>query len=187
MPSAKKPTAKKAAPPVRVPKVPMPADRIPRVIENPTLDDHLAVMARAVFQAGLSWAFIDARWDDYVAAFEGFDCRKVAAYTDVEIDRILEGGTIMKSRPKIAAIVANAAALIQLEGEFGSVAAYQTSFATYGDARADAGKRFKYMGDLNVYYWRFRTMATVPPLEEWMQWQDRDHPRMREMVKFRTN
>ena len=135
-------------------------------------------------QAGLSWAFIDERWDDYLGAFEQFDCRKVAAYTDIDVDRILESGAIMKSRPKIAAIVKNAGALVAIEREFGSVRAYADSFASYDDARKDAQKRFAYMGDLNVYYWRFRTGAAVPPFEEWLRGQERDHPRMREMVSL---
>jgi len=41
---AKKPAAEKIAPPVRVPKRPTPVDRIPRVVENPTVNDHLAII-----------------------------------------------------------------------------------------------------------------------------------------------
>ena len=29
-----------------------------------------AIVTRAVFQAGMSWAFIDARWERYVAEFD---------------------------------------------------------------------------------------------------------------------
>lgn len=177
---AKKPATK--APPVRVPKKPTPPDRIPRVNHRPTLDDHLEIIARAVFQAGLSWALIDAAWPAYREAFEGFDCRKVAAYHPHDVERVLRHEGVMKSKNKAAAIVHNAQALLEVEREFGSVRAYLNSFGAYDAARADAKKRFKYLGDLNVYYWRFRVAAAVPPLEEWMQGQDRDHPRMREMV-----
>jgi 3-methyladenine DNA glycosylase Tag len=178
----KKTAVPKAAPPVRVPKRPTAEDRIPRVIENPTLDDHLAVITRAVMQAGMSWAFIDSRWDDYVTAFENFAIEIVAAYDDTEVDRLMNTDGIIHSKSKIEGTIKNAGALIDIVAEFGSLRAYQESFATYDDARKDAKKRFAFMGDLNTYYWRFRTGATVPDLEEWMKNQERDHPRMREMV-----
>lgn len=165
-----------------MPKRPTPPERIPRVIDDATPADHLAVMTRAVMQAGLSWAFIDARWDDYVAAFDAFDPATVAAYGDIAIDRLMHADGIIHSKSKIEGTIKNARALLEVEREFGSIAAYQRSFADYDAARKDAKARFAFMGDLNTYYWRFRTGASVPDLEEWMQRQDRDHPRMREMV-----
>lgn len=181
MPSKKTP-AKRPAPPLRVPKSATPEERIPRVIEDPTLDDHLEIIAKAVFQAGLSWAFIDARWDTYRAAFHGFALDAVASYGEADLERIAATDGVMKSRAKIAAIVHNARALREAAGTFGSIRAYHASFATFDDARKDAKKRFSYMGDLNVYYWRFRTGAPVPPLEVWLEGQASDHPRIREMV-----
>ncbi len=178
----KKVAAPKAAPPIRIPKRPTAEDRIPRVVENPTLDDHLAVITRAVMQAGMSWAFIEGRWDDYVAAFENFAVAKVAAYDDAQVDRLMNTDGIIHSKSKIEGTIKNARALLDIEREFGSLRAYHESFAAYDDARKDAKKRFAFMGDLNTYYWRFRTGATVPDLEEWMKNQERDHPRMREMV-----
>ena len=43
-------------------------------------------------------------------------------------------------------------------------------------------KRFKFMGDLNVYYFLFRIGQPVPNFEEWLTTIDGDHPKMREMV-----
>ena len=51
--------------------------------------------------------------------------------------------------------------------------------------RRDIAKRFAYMGDLNAYYWLFRTGAPVPEVEGWMERKKRDHPRIREMVSAR--
>jgi hypothetical protein len=178
----KSPKAKKTAPPVRVPKRPTPVDRIPRVIENPSIDDHLAVITRAVMQAGLSWAFIDARWDDYVVAFDGFAVARVAGYAEADVERLMEANGVIRSRSKIEGTIHNARRLLDLEREFGSIRAYQTSFADYDAFRRDTKKHFAYLGDLSTYYWLFRTGAPVPDLEEWMKDQDRDHPRMREMV-----
>ncbi len=133
-------------------------------------------------QAGLSWAFIDARWDDYVRAFEDFDVARVAAYGELDVERLMQADGIIRSRSKIEGTIRNARALLEIEREFGSVRAYQTSFADYDAMRRDTKTRFAYLGDLSTYYWLFRTGAAVPDLEEWMQTQDRDHPRMREMV-----
>jgi 3-methyladenine DNA glycosylase Tag len=133
-------------------------------------------------RAGLSWAFIDARWGAYVKAFGGFDVRAVAAYGDADVDRLMHTADVIHSKAKIAGTIRNARTLLELEREFGSVRAYQDSFADYPTARADAKKRFAYLGDLNTYYWRFLTGASVPDVDDWMKDQDRDHPRIREMV-----
>ena len=126
----KKAQRRKDAPPIRIPKRPTPPDRIPRVVENPTLSDHLAIITRAVMQAGMSWAFIHARWDDYVAAFEGFDVEKVAAYGDMEVDRLMNAGGIIHSKSKIEGTIRNARLLLKLEREYGSIRAYQTRSRT---------------------------------------------------------
>jgi len=142
-------------------------------------------MTRAVMQAGLSWAFIDARWDDHVAGFENFAVDKVAAYGDADVDRLMNADGIVHSKSKVEGTIRNARALIELEREHGSIRAYQTSLADYDALRKDTKKRFAFMGDLSTYYWLFRTGAPVPDLEEWMKGQERDHPRMREMVNAR--
>jgi 3-methyladenine DNA glycosylase Tag len=136
-------------------------------------------------QAGMSWAFIDARWDDYVAAFEGFDVARVAAYGDVDVDRLMNAAGIIHSKSKIEGTIRNARALVELEREHGSISAYQTSFPDYDAIRRDTKARFAFVGDLSTYYWLFRTGTPVPDLEDWMKTQDRDHPRMREMVASR--
>lgn len=133
-------------------------------------------------QAGLSWAYIDTNWEHYVKAFENFDVERVAAYGEMDVDRLMHTDGIIHSKSKIEGTIKNARVLLELERDFGSLRAYQTSFAHYDAARKDANKRLKFMGDLNVYYWRFRTGAAVPDIEEWMIGQGRDHPRMREMA-----
>ncbi len=165
-----------------MPKRPTPPDRIPRVVENPTLNDHLAIITQAIFQASLSWAFIDARWERYVAEFDGFDVEKVAAYDDAAVARLMQAADIVHSRAKIEGTIRNARVLIEIVRRHGSVRRYQTSFDDYAAVKRDMKKRFAFMGDLNTYYWLFRTGVTVPDVETWMKDQGRDHPRMREMV-----
>jgi len=176
-------TPKKTAPPLRASK-PTPPERIPRVIDQPSLDDHLEVMTRAIFQAGLSWAFIDGRWDAFRSAFEDFNLTVIATYGEGEVERIMRADGVVHSRAKIAGTIANARALKALAAEHGDLAAYAKSFPSYDALYADAKKRFAYLGDLSCYYWLFRTSLPVPPFERWMERQDRDHPRMREMVEL---
>ncbi len=152
------------------------------VVENPTLDDHLAIITRAIFQAGLSWALVDAKWALFRQAFDDFAVAKVAAYDATDVARILATPGMIRSARKIAATIRNAQALVAVDREYGSLRAYQTS-AGYDAIRRDVERRFAYMGDANTYYWLYRTAAPVPRFARWMKGQQRDHPRMREMVR----
>jgi 3-methyladenine DNA glycosylase Tag len=151
------------------------------VIEHPTLDDHLAIVTRAVFQAGLSWSLLDAKWERFRQAFDGFAVAAVAAYDERDVARILAAPGLIRSRKKVEATIRNARALLELERAYGSVRAYQTS-ARYAALRLDAAARFAYLGETGVYYWFFRSGAPVPRLGTWIKGQERDHPRLREMV-----
>jgi hypothetical protein len=175
---------KKAAPPPRRAPKPTPPEQIPRTLSQPSLDDHLAIITRAIFQAGLSWALIAARWDAFRTAFDEFRVDVVANYGDGDIERIMAADGVVHARAKIAGTIANARALQTLVAEHGSVAAYVASFADYEALYADAKRRFAFLGDLSCYYWLFRTGFSVPRFERWMAGQDRDHPRMREMVEL---
>jgi 3-methyladenine DNA glycosylase Tag len=150
-------------------------------VASPSLDEHLAIITRAVFQGGLSWAMLDAKWPLFETAFEGFAVAKVAAYGERDVDRIMAVAGMIRSRKKIEATIRNARTLLELAREYGSIRAYQTS-ADYDTLRRDIAKRFAYVGDLNAYYWLFRSGAPVPEVEAWMRTQERDHPRIREMV-----
>jgi hypothetical protein len=161
---------------------PTPQDRIPGPVTQPTLNDHLEVMTRAIFQAGLSWAAIAARWDVFRTAFDGFDIVCVSHYGDFDIERLMATAGVIHSAKKIAATIDNAKTLIAIESDFGSIGAYAAGFTTYAELFADAHERFVFLGDLSCYYWLFRTGNPVPLLETWLAGQPKDHPRMREMV-----
>jgi 3-methyladenine DNA glycosylase Tag len=156
---------------------------IPGVIENPALSDYLAVMTRAVFQAGLSWSSIGKHWEQYVKAFDGFEPRKVAAYTEGDVDRLMRAEGVLHSARKIRATIANAEAIVELDRKHGGFANYLRSFADYATLAADFKKRFKFMGDMNVWYFLFRVHEPVPRFEAWVKTIPGDHPRMKEMVE----
>lgn len=66
------------------------------------------------FQAGLSWLTILRKRDAFRAAFAGFDPVAVATFGDAEVTRLLADPGIVRSRPKIEAVIANARATLAL-------------------------------------------------------------------------
>ena len=156
---------------------------IPDQIENPSLNDYLEVITRAVFQAGLSWASIAQHWDAFRSAFDGFDAEKVAAYTEGDVDRLLHAPGILHSARKIRATMHNAQTLTELDRAHGGFEKYLESFPNYTALSADIKRRFKFMGEMNVWYFLFRVRRPVPTFEKWVTTIPGDHPRMKEMVE----
>jgi hypothetical protein len=155
---------------------------IPERIEPKTLADYFAVMSRAIFQAGLSWHTIESRWEAYLRLFDGFDPVLVAAYGEGDVDRILADGGVVRTTKKIVATIENARTLLELDREHGGFRRYLRSFESYEALSRDLRGRFKFLGELSVYYLLFRVGEAVPRFEEWEQTVPGDHPRMREMV-----
>lgn len=156
---------------------------IPDQIPEPQLDDYLEVMTRAVFQAGLSWASIAQRWEAFRKAFDAFNVQKVAAYTEGDVDRLLHADGILHSARKIRATIANAQTLLSLDRDHGGFANYLRSFGNYTELSTDIKRRFKFMGEMNAWYFLFRVREPVPKFERWVKTIPGDHPRMKEMVE----
>ncbi len=66
-------------------------------------------------QAGLSWLTILRKREGYRKAFAGFDVKKVAGYTDADVERLLADAGIVRNRAKIEAAIANARAALELD------------------------------------------------------------------------
>lgn len=79
-------------------------------------------------QAGLSWLTILKKREGYRRAFDGFDARKIARYSDKEIARLLEDPGIVRNRLKVNAAVNNARAYLNLKEEVGSFDQYLWGF-----------------------------------------------------------
>jgi len=75
-------------------------------------------------QAGLSWSTIINKRANYIAAFDNFDPRRVAAYDDARIAALLANPGIVRNRLKVNAAVKNARAFLAVQQEFGSFDAY---------------------------------------------------------------
>ena len=84
-------------------------------------------------QAGLSWATICEKEENYRAAFDGFDPRVVAAYGEEKKAELLQNPGIVRNRLKIQSAITNAGAFLKVQEEFGSFDAYIWGF-TQGQA-----------------------------------------------------
>lgn len=70
--------------------------------------DWLAQMAKGIFQAGISWQVVDAKWPGITEAFQGFDIGKVSMMSDDHIHDLLGDTRVIRSGPKLMAIRENA-------------------------------------------------------------------------------
>jgi DNA-3-methyladenine glycosylase I len=67
-------------------------------------------------QAGLSWSTILRKREGYRAAFAGFDPEAVARFSDADVERLLADPGIVRNRLKVESTVANARAVLELDG-----------------------------------------------------------------------
>ncbi len=97
-------------------------------------------------QAGLSWSTILRKREGYRRAFDGFDPAVVARYGKAKIRALCADAGIVRNRLKIQSTVSNAAAFLEVSGEFSSFDAYL----------------WRFVGGEPVVN-RRRTMKQVPP------------------------
>jgi DNA-3-methyladenine glycosylase I len=79
-------------------------------------------------QAGLSWETILRKRENYRRAFDRFDAAKIARYDKRKVRALLADAGIVRNRLKIASSIANAAAFLAVQKEFGSFDSYVWSF-----------------------------------------------------------
>jgi DNA-3-methyladenine glycosylase I len=80
------------------------------------------------FQAGVSWAIVLHKRENFRKAFRNFDPRKVAAFTAADVERLLGDAGIIRNRLKIAAAINNAARFLEVRREFGTFDSYIWQF-----------------------------------------------------------
>jgi len=85
---------------------------------------HFEFLLLEGFQAGLSWATILRKRENFRAAFDGFDPGKVARYGEEKIAELLENAGIIRNKLKVRAAVRNASEFLRVQEEFGSFDAY---------------------------------------------------------------
>ena len=92
----------------------------------PIHDDrkHFEFLVLEAAQAGLSWSIVLKKREGYRRAFNRFDPRKVARYTQSRIQKLTADPSIIRNRMKIEAAVRNARAFLAIQDELGTFDAY---------------------------------------------------------------
>jgi len=80
------------------------------------------------FQAGLSWRTILHKRENFRKAFDHFDAKKIAKYTDAKVERLMQDAGIVRNRLKILATIKNAQCYLEVQKEFGSFDKYIWQF-----------------------------------------------------------
>ncbi|RLV54692.1 DNA-3-methyladenine glycosylase I [Aeromicrobium phragmitis] len=68
------------------------------------------------FQSGLSWSVILRKREAFRTAFAGFDPATVADFGAEDVERLVQDVSIVRNRRKIEATIANARAVVALDG-----------------------------------------------------------------------
>ena len=124
------------------------------------------------FQAGLSWITVLRKRENFRRAFDGYNYRKIADYSEEKVEELMGNEGIIRNRKKIEASISNARAFLEIQQEFSSFSNYiwgfignkpiENSWEDYKQAPAttiesialskDLKKRgFKFVGPTVVY------------------------------------
>jgi 3-methyladenine DNA glycosylase Tag len=88
---------------------------------------YLEKITQAVFQSGFSWQVIRTKWPNFQKAFVHFDVDQVAAFTDEDVERLVEDKGIVRNGRKIEATLHNARICQELIAQHGSLQGYLRS------------------------------------------------------------
>lgn len=139
----------------------------PQQIVPQRLADYLEVMCKAIFQSGMSWRVVEAKWPGLKEAMRDFDPVALAFLSEKDLDELAQDTRVIRNRRKLAAIVKNAQTLRALEEEHGSFQAYLRSHGGFEATVKDLRKRFGFLGETGAYYFLYVVGEEVPSYEEW--------------------
>jgi DNA-3-methyladenine glycosylase I len=96
----------------------------------PVHDDrkHFEFLVLESAQAGLSWATILKKRENYRMAYRGFDPAVVARFGSADRERLLADAGIVRNRLKIESSINNAERFLEVQEELGSFDTYLWSF-----------------------------------------------------------
>lgn len=96
----------------------------------PVYEDHklFEFLLLETFQAGLSWITILNKRENFKNAFDAFDYKKIANYSEDKIQDLLQDPGIIRNQLKVRSAVSNAIAFIKVQEEFGSFSKYIWGF-----------------------------------------------------------
>ena len=139
----------------------------PAQIQPTGLPDYLEVLSKSVFQPGMSWRVVEAKWPGIKEAFEDFDAAAVAMFTEADVDRLATDTRVIRNRRKLDATVHNAQQMVALEEQHGTFKSYLGSHGGFEETVADLRKRFKFLGDMGAFHFLYVVGEEVPSYEDW--------------------
>jgi DNA-3-methyladenine glycosylase I len=80
------------------------------------------------FQSGLSWITVLRKRPRFREVFRDFEIAKVARMSERDVERLLQDAGIIRHRGKIESTINNARRALEIQKEFGSLAAFVWSF-----------------------------------------------------------
>ena len=95
-------------------------------------------------QAGLTWATILKRRKTYRKAFDNFNVKKIAKYTEKDVKRLLNDKGIIRNKLKVRSTILNAQLFLEIKKEFGSFDKYIWKFVNYKTIK----NKFKKLSDI---------------------------------------
>lgn len=117
-----------------------------------SLADYFEILTKAVFQSGLSWKVVEAKWEGFREAFKGFDPKVVADFSPEDVERLLADKRIIRNRRKVEATVENADAILAIQREYGGFDKYLDAQGDHEATVADLERRFRHLGDTGAWY-----------------------------------
>ncbi len=107
----------------------------------PLHDDrkHFEFMLLDGFQAGLSWATILKKRENFRTAFDNFNPELIADYSQAKLDELINNSGIIRNKLKIKSSVTNAQKFLEIQKEFGTFDNYIWQF-TGGKTKINSWK-----------------------------------------------
>jgi 3-methyladenine DNA glycosylase Tag len=145
----------------------VPPGKPPKRARPRELAGYLEALTRAVFQGGISWRVVEAKWDGIREVFAGFDPHAVAELDADEIDALMRDPRVIRNRAKLEGTVDNAQTLLELDREHHGFRRYLRSHGGFDETVADLKRQFRFLGDTGAYYFLYVVGEQVPPHDEW--------------------
>lgn len=130
-----------------------------RAGEYPQTDqEYFALLARAVFSAGLGPKVVESRWKEMGTAFHGFDPEAVKDMDETDVTRLLGDPAVIRNRRKIEAVIENARRFLGRTAEHPSFHTYLTGLGAGEDLDAAAEEltqTFTHLGRTSALFFLF--------------------------------
>jgi 3-methyladenine DNA glycosylase Tag len=141
----------------------MPEHRQPKAPKE--LSGYLDAMARVMFQTGISWRVVEAKWPGIQEAFHGFDPVRTSKLKAKDIDKLMGDTRVIRNRKKLEAISSNAGRMLELDAEHKGFKKYLDSLGDFDSTKKALHKEFAYMGDSGTWFFLWMVGRKVPDHE----------------------